>query len=183
MHNATVAEIHTALNDDFFWFISMVNSCFATIIILFYLYYIIIIILKGSNMIKKIKIGKKSAALIIAVLVFAVITVLHLLGVFQFLENKSDDMRVRFWAHSIHNRPSDEIIVIIIDQHSIDWAQKERGWGWPWPRQAYAEIVDYMNLCGVKSVAFDFIYSEPSVYDEVIDRMIDEQSILEVLRR
>jgi len=126
---------------------------------------------------KKSKIGKKLASLIIAVLVFAVISCLHLLGVFNFLEYKSYDFMVRFWANSIYSRPSDEIILIVIDQDSIDWAQSERGWGWPWPRHAYSEIVDYMNLANAKSVAFDIIFSEPSIYrnakqDEIIDKMV-----------
>jgi len=110
-------------------------------------------------------------------LVFVLISGLHLLGVFHFLEYKSYDMRVRFWADSIYSRPADEIAVILLNQDSIDWAQKERGWGWPWPRQAYAEIVDYMNLSNAKSIAFDVIFSEPSIYrnakqDEMIDTAI-----------
>ncbi|MCL2759385.1 MAG: CHASE2 domain-containing protein, partial [Treponema sp.] len=125
----------------------------------------------------KKKIGKKLTALIITGLVFLAITGLHLLGVFQFLENKSYDMRVRFWADSIYSRPSDEIILILLDDPSLEWAEQERNWGWPWPRQAYAEIVDYMNLSGAKSVAFDIIFSEPSIYrnsrqDEIIDSAI-----------
>jgi len=115
-------------------------------------------------MVKKIKLQKKFAALLIAGLVFAVIALLYLLGVFHYLENKSYDMRVRFWAASTYSVPSDEIVVILLDQDSIDWAQSERGWGWPWPRQAYAEIVNYLNSCGAQSVAFDVIFSEPSIY-------------------
>jgi class 3 adenylate cyclase len=126
---------------------------------------------------KKKKIGKKFTALIIAGLVFAIITVMDLSGVFNFLENKSYDFRVRFWADSIYSRPSDDIVLVVVDQDSLDWAQRERGWGWPWPRQAYAEVVDFMNLAGAKTVAFDVIFSEPSVYrnarqDEIIDNMI-----------
>jgi class 3 adenylate cyclase/CHASE2 domain-containing sensor protein len=125
----------------------------------------------------KKKIGKKLTAAIISVLVFFVITGLHLLGVFHFLEYKSYDVRVRFWADSIYSRPSDEIAVILLDQDSLDWAQQERGWGWPWPRQAYAEVVDYMNLSDAKSIAFDVIFSEPSVYrnarqDEIIENAV-----------
>ncbi|MCL2185221.1 MAG: adenylate/guanylate cyclase domain-containing protein [Treponema sp.] len=126
---------------------------------------------------KKKTIGKKLSALIITLLVFFVITGLHLLGVFHFLENKSYDMRIRFWANTSFSRPSDEIVVVLLDQDSLDWAQEARGWGWPWPRQAYAEFVDYMNLSGAKSVAFDVLFSEPSVYrnakqDEIIDNAV-----------
>jgi class 3 adenylate cyclase/CHASE2 domain-containing sensor protein len=126
-------------------------------------------------MAKKIKIGKKHFAVVITVVVFIVISGLHFLGVFNFLEYKSYDFRVRLMAE--FTRPSDEIIVILLTQDCIDWAQKERGWGWPWPRQSYAEIVDYMNLGGAKAVAFDVIFSEPSIYrnakqDEIIDNAI-----------
>ncbi|MDR2941150.1 MAG: adenylate/guanylate cyclase domain-containing protein [Treponema sp.] len=127
-------------------------------------------------MAKKIKIGKKHFALIITAMVFFVISVLHFLGVFNYLEYKSYDLRVRLMAE--YTRPSDEIIVILLTQDCLDWAQKERGWGWPWPRQAYAEIVDYMNLGGAKAIAFDVIFSEPSIYrnakqDEIIDNAVN----------
>jgi len=108
------------------------------------------------------KANVKIAALIIVFLVFAGISLLDFFGVFLFLENKSYDLRIRFMANS--GRPSDDIIVILINQDSLDWAQKERGWGWPWPRKAYGELIDYMNLGGANSVAIDIIYSEPSVY-------------------
>ncbi|MDR0456544.1 MAG: CHASE2 domain-containing protein, partial [Treponema sp.] len=108
------------------------------------------------------KTNKKIAALTIIVVVFAAISLLHLCGAFHYLEYKSYDLRVRLFASSV--RPSDDIIVILVDQDSIDWAQRERQWYWPWPRKAYAEIVDYMNLGGANAVAFDIIYSEPSLY-------------------
>ena len=125
----------------------------------------------------KKKIGKKLSALIIVVLVFTVTACLHLLGFFHFLEYKSYDFRVRFWADSIFSRPSDDIVVILADQDSLDWAQRERGLGWPWPRQAYAEIVDYMNLGGAQSIVFDVFFSEPSIYsnarqDEIINQTL-----------
>ena len=135
-------------------------------------------------MAKKKKFGKKSAALIIAGLVFLVIAGLHLIGVFNFLEYKSYDMRVKFWADTSFSHRSDDIIVILLDNQSIAWAQEEKGWGWPWPRESYAEIVNYMNLGGAKSIAFDVIFSEPSVYrnakqDEIIIKAINAMELAE----
>ncbi|MCL2265664.1 MAG: adenylate/guanylate cyclase domain-containing protein [Treponema sp.] len=128
-------------------------------------------------MAKRKKTGKPVIAIIIIVLVFLVIASLHLMEAFLVLEYRTYDMRVRFWADTSYNRSSDEIVVILIDQESLNWAQTERGWGWPWPRQAYAEVVDYMNASGAKSIAFDMIFSEPSVYrnarqDEIIDTAV-----------
>ncbi|MDR2739947.1 MAG: adenylate/guanylate cyclase domain-containing protein [Treponema sp.] len=92
----------------------------------------------------------------------AVIFALHFAGLFDYPEYKTYDFRVRLFAESAV--PSEDIILILLDQASIDWAQAERGWSWPWPRRAYAEFVDYMNLAGAGSVTFDVIFSEPSVY-------------------
>jgi len=104
----------------------------------------------------------KIAALIIVFLVFAGISLPDFFGVFRFLENKTYDLRIRFLAR--FSRPSDDIIVVLINQDSLDWAQKERGWSWPWPRKAYGELLDYMKLGGANSAAFDIIFSEPSIY-------------------
>ncbi|MCL1930882.1 MAG: adenylate/guanylate cyclase domain-containing protein, partial [Treponema sp.] len=122
------------------------------------------------------KANKKLAAPVFIALIFAAVSLLHLFGAFNHLEYKSYDFRARFFAHSA--RPSDDIIVILINQDSIDWAQRERGWGWPWPRTAYAELLDYLNLGGAESVAFDIIFSEPSMYgaddDEAFVRAAQE---------
>ena len=121
------------------------------------------------------KISKNIIAVIIIILMFAVISCLHLLGVFNFLEYKSYDLRVRMTAG--YTQASRDIVVVMLWQDCLDWAQRERGWGWPWPRQAYADIIDYMNISNAKGIAFDVIFSEPSVYrnamqDEIIDTMI-----------
>ncbi|MDR1596326.1 MAG: CHASE2 domain-containing protein, partial [Treponema sp.] len=108
------------------------------------------------------RILKKNAAPIIIVSMFLVLLFADFSGVFNFLELKTYDFRVRLFADS--SRTSDDVIVVLLDQPSIDWAVQERGWFWPWPRKAYAELVDYMNLAGAAAVVFDVIFSEPSVY-------------------
>jgi adenylate cyclase len=119
--------------------------------------------------------GKILSALIIGGLVFAMVTAFSFLGVFSFLEYKIYDLRVNLMAGL--TMPSEDIIVILLNQDSLDWASRERGWSWPWPRKAYAEIVDYMREGGARSIAFDVIFSEPSVYrnanqDEIIDAAV-----------
>ena len=118
-------------------------------------------------------IKKNLAAIIITASVFLVIFLLHIAGAFTYLEYKTYDLRVNVLAGQ--SRPSDDIIVLLLNQDSIDWANRERGWGWPWPRAAYAEIVDYMNMGGANSIAFDVIFSENSVYRNARqDAIIDE---------
>jgi len=125
---------------------------------------------------KRKKASKIFAVPVFIVLIFSAVGLMHLCGIFDYLEYKSYDLRVRLFAHSA--LPSHDIIVILLNQDSIDWAQRERGWGWPWPREAYAELLDYVGLGGAESVAFDVLFSEPSMYgaddDEAFIRAAEE---------
>ncbi|MDR3247967.1 MAG: adenylate/guanylate cyclase domain-containing protein, partial [Treponema sp.] len=129
------------------------------------------------------KLSKPVVACIIAALVFAVPALLLVSGALNFPEYKTYDFRVRLLAGQ--SRPSDDIILILLQQESLDWAQRERGWGWPWPRKAYAELVEYMDIAGAKSVAFDMLFTEPSVYrnarqDEIIDNAVESLELAEL---
>ncbi|MDR0558151.1 MAG: adenylate/guanylate cyclase domain-containing protein [Treponema sp.] len=104
---------------------------------------------------------------IIVVAVFSAVAALQLSGVFNYLEFKTYDLRVNLFAASA--KPSDEIIVILLDQDSLDWGRAERDWGFPWPRAAWAEFIDYMNAADAKAVALDLFFTEPSVYGEKDD--------------
>jgi adenylate cyclase len=110
---------------------------------------------------------KLIAAVIIAAAAALCVILLQFAGGFVYLENKTYDLRVNLMAG--RSRPSDDIIVVLLDQKSIDWAEQERGWAWPWPRQAYAEIVNYMRLGNAKAIAFDVFFSEASVYGPADD--------------
>jgi adenylate cyclase len=125
---------------------------------------------RGAKAVKK-----HFAGLIITLAVFLIVAGAYLAGLFDYLEHKTYDFRVLVLAES--SRPSDDIVLVLLDQRSIDWANQERGWGWPWPRKAYAEFIEYMDLGGANSVAFDVIFSEPSIYrnarqDVIIDSAV-----------
>ncbi len=108
------------------------------------------------------KVKKHIAALIIGLSVFAICLLAYQVSLLDYLEYRSYDFRVLLLAES--TRPSDDIIVVLLDQDSIDWGQRQRHWSWPWPRKAFGEFVEYMNKSGAASVIFDVIFSEPSVY-------------------
>jgi adenylate cyclase len=115
---------------------------------------------------------KSIAALVIVAALSLVMTLAYFGGLLNFLEYKLYDFRVNFTAP--HLRPSDDIILVLLDQDSLDWARQERGWGWPWPRAAYAELTDYIGLGRAASLAFDVIFSEPSVHGGEDDRAFAE---------
>ncbi|MDR1955949.1 MAG: CHASE2 domain-containing protein, partial [Treponema sp.] len=106
--------------------------------------------------------GKKTAALSITAAVFLGLSLAVWAGLFEYLEYKTYDLWVALFAES--TRPSDDLVLVLLDQDSIDWAAEERGWSWPWPRRAYGDLLAYMHVGGAASVTFDVIFSEPSVY-------------------
>ncbi|MBQ9539309.1 MAG: adenylate/guanylate cyclase domain-containing protein [Treponema sp.] len=89
---------------------------------------------------------------------------LHFSGILSFLENKTFDSRTKFAASYCY--PSQDICFITVDQESINWARREMGWGWPWPRKALGDVVNYMNISNAESIAFDVLFTEPSVYGD-----------------
>ena len=117
---------------------------------------------------------------VVAVSCFIITMLLQLAGVFTFFENKTYDRRM-FFASKYKTACSD-ISFIIVDQYSIDMAKENYGWGWPWPREAYGKMIDFITAGNAKSVAFDIIYTEPSIYgnsdDEALAQAQKESGIV-----
>jgi adenylate cyclase len=70
--------------------------------------------------------------------------------------------RARFFSQ--RETPSPEVKLILLDQASLDWAQRENGWGWPWPREVYGALSAFCTRAGAQVVAYDLLFTEPSVY-------------------
>ena len=104
---------------------------------------------------------------LVSVLVFAFCTLMNLLGLFRFLEYKSYDGRMARTAGLF--KADENIAVVIIDQNSLDWAKEKLGWSWPWPRSSYGDMVRFFNMGNANCVAFDMMYTEPSVYGKEDD--------------
>ncbi|MFH2107177.1 MAG: adenylate/guanylate cyclase domain-containing protein [Chrysiogenia bacterium] len=97
--------------------------------------------------------------LVSTALIFACTLVLGNL-VSSLFEKKVYDQKVRFFS-----RPcSAPLILVEIDQESIDFYNLNFQTPWPWPRSFYARAIDYLAAAGARAVAMDMIFSEPSLY-------------------
>ncbi len=106
---------------------------------------------------------KKYLALLTIGALFGLSTiVLNIGGIFWQFETKTWDYRAKLLAKP--SSATKKIKIIFIDQQSIDWVLKEQGYSWPWPRTLYQPIINYCKRAGVKVLAFDMLYTEPSVY-------------------
>ena len=110
----------------------------------------------------------------ISIPVFFIVLFFIYLGVFKQAEYFFYDDRMNRTAS--YFSPSDEIVLVLVDQKSLNYAASEKGWTWPWPREAYAEIVDFFSSGGAKSVAFDMLFTEPSSYGDADDKKFADAS-------
>ena len=110
-----------------------------------------------KNTPKKILLGTciGAASLCLALVIFRQ-------GWLSTLENKSWDFRSKTLADA--GKASKEIVLVLLDQNSLNWANETLGLNWPWPREIYGAVVSFCKRAGVKSLGFDVIYSEPSSY-------------------
>lgn len=106
----------------------------------------------------------------------AAFAALGALEILDSLEFRLWDARVRAFA-----RPSaatDRIRLILLDQGSLDWAERELGVQWPWPREFYGVLVSFLSRSGTRAAAFDVLYTESSFYgvedDEAFARAVRE---------
>jgi len=89
-------------------------------------------------------------------------------GLLSVLELRSWDARVGLAAG--WSEPSEQVVLILVDQGSLDWVQEQYGVGWPWPRELYAPIVNFCSRAGVASLSVDVLYLDPSRYGVGDDR-------------
>jgi adenylate cyclase len=68
-------------------------------------------------------------------------------------------------------RPSDNTVIVQIDQTSIDALSRE-GITWPWPRQIYAPIIEYLSQAD--AVFIDELFTEASSYGQEDDMIFAE---------
>jgi adenylate cyclase len=73
------------------------------------------------------------------------------------------------------NRTAGNVVIIAIDQDSLTKLDQkkldETKVVWPWPRELYGDMIEYLDRCGAKVVAFDMIFSET---DRESARLSDE---------
>jgi len=78
----------------------------------------------------------------------------------RIFEKKIYDQKVRIFSRACVA----PVVLIEIDQESIDFYNLNFQTPWPWPRSFYARAIDYLGAAGAKAVAIDMIFSEPSLY-------------------
>jgi len=86
-------------------------------------------------------------------------------GGFDFLENRSFDLRVR-WLPPREPPPAD-IVIIDIDNPTFDQFSRAVG-RWPWTRLLWADVVNFLRQGRPRAIVFDAVFSGEE--DEGVDQ-------------
>ncbi|MGM0738496.1 MAG: CHASE2 domain-containing protein, partial [Bacteroidota bacterium] len=57
----------------------------------------------------------------------------------------------------------DDIALIAVDASSLDRFSSEFNLYWPWPREMYGMLLDYLNEAGARTVTFDILFDRPDI--------------------
>jgi len=106
-------------------------------------------------------IKKNARQFIISLFGFLVLSVILFFIFGRFLTNQSYDF-LTSKIGGIEKTPHPDIQLVLIDENSLMYGEKKLGLGrWPWGRNIYSNILEFMHLEGEpKSILFDIIFSE-----------------------
>jgi len=102
------------------------------------------------------------------------------LSSFDVLELKSLDFR---FLHASHPEKADTSVVLVaIDQNSLDFYATQSV-SWPWPREFYGLLVDYLKMGGAKVIAFDMDFSRSDLERLETDARESDHAFAEAIGR
>jgi adenylate cyclase len=105
--------------------------------------------------------GRLTKTLGTGLIVGLLFSLLFAARVFEPLELKALDFR--FHSYAKRMIPSDDIIILTIDQNSIDYLKNRLDIVWKWPRDVYAHTIRYLSMSGAKSIIMDMDFSDPDI--------------------
>lgn len=69
--------------------------------------------------------------------------------------------------------PSGRVVVVEIDECSIEYFRAQGEGGWPWSRQRHADLLDALDRAGVQAVGYDVLFADPSTVDPAGDQSLE----------
>jgi len=113
----------------------------------------------------------RSLLLLPALLLAAVALLLQVAGALDRIDNRLGDFLVA--QHAGSRLPPDDIVLVAIDQKSLEDLQAEAG-SWPWPRAIHAELIANLDALQPKAIVFDVLFNEADTFRADSDALLRE---------
>jgi len=75
------------------------------------------------------------------------------------------------------HEPSGRVVVVEIDECSIEYFRARNEGGWPWSRQRHADLLDQLDRAGVRAVGYDVLFTDPSPTDPLGDETLEAMAM------
>lgn len=69
--------------------------------------------------------------------------------------------------------PSGKVVIVQIDECSINYFRARGEGGWPWSRARHADLLDALDRAGVRAVGYDILFIDKSTRDPSSDAVLD----------
>ncbi len=106
--------------------------------------------------------GKIARGVFSGLSISCLLIILHGLSLFETFELKTLDWRFRILSSP--EEASSDIVVVVVDQKSLDYYEETESIPWPWPRGLYQAVIDFANMGGARALVFDVLFTERSGY-------------------
>ena len=73
----------------------------------------------------------------------------------------------------VEPKPSGRVVVVEIDDCSIEHFRNLGEGGWPWSRQRHADLLDQLDRAGARAVGYDVLFTDPSAQDPIGDATLE----------
>lgn len=70
-------------------------------------------------------------------------------------------------------QPSGRVVVVEIDECSIEYFRARNEGGWPWSRQRHADLLDQLDRAEVRAVGYDVLFVDASPGDPIGDETLE----------
>lgn len=130
--------------------------------------------MRSREAIKKFFFIKTVRVVVSALLGLLIAQLISITPVGQNMESNLLDLQFRFSKDT--HQPDTNIVILAIDQNSIQYFKRNSKVSWPWPRDFYALTTNYLSRHGAKAIVYDFHFNEPDE-DRVISRGSDNDSL------
>lgn len=125
---------------------------------------------KIKNLLNRKNFRYFSYFMLITVMIFLLWSIGQFFNLNQFLE--SIELKTLDFRFGVKNRvikPDPNIVIVNIDDNSLELLQNEFG-NWPWNRNAYIKLINYLESKKVDSIAFDLMFIGHQTGNEKFDK-------------
>ena len=128
----------------------------------------------------KVKTPPISVALTIAVAVVLALYLFSHTTLYKRFVLASDDFR---WSYCTRSDLADrDTVIVSIDDYSVKNLSEKFNYNWPWPRQFYGIVIDYLKQAGAKSVTFDMLFTQTEVGRMDVDGAVSEKAFADAMK-